>query len=137
MTDRYLTTQTIQQMLSQYPAMKPEKPKPTTREVVWGLLLMLVGAPLSLYLDILTIYLLWGWFVVPLGVVAISFMHACGLVVLMNFLKYSVADYMKSEKAAGDSVDSPTQYLQKVLGYRILASCSCMAFGYAFFYFMS
>lgn len=42
------------------------------------LLLILFGVALSLWEGV-AIYFLWGWFVVPLGVVSITISHAAGI----------------------------------------------------------
>ena len=53
------------------------------------LLVSFIGMLVSIFFGGFVASILWGWFVVPLGFPAISFIHAVGLVVLLKSLRVS------------------------------------------------
>lgn len=55
----------------------PQNPSTLTR-ILLGIILMLLSG--------LTIMWLWGWYIVPLGLPAISFVHALGLDLFISFV---------------------------------------------------
>lgn len=54
-----------------------------------------------MFLSMYTLQALWGWFVVPLGVPALTLAHAYGISVLALFFKFKAKD-RKDEPKEGD-----------------------------------
>lgn len=55
------------------------------------LLLILAVLPLMIVFDAWAITIMWGWFIVPLGVVAIGKAHAYGISVMLSLFRNSPA----------------------------------------------
>lgn len=56
--------------------------------------------PVGMFLNALALSVLWGWFVVPLGVVSIGKAHAFGLAVLVNLFTQSHKRETKDEQTS-------------------------------------
>ena len=52
------------------------------------ILLAIVSIPLMILLDSYVVSVLWSWFLVPLGVMAIGMAHAYGVCVLFAVVRY-------------------------------------------------
>lgn len=77
---------------------------------------VLVSLPI-IFLHAFTISALWGWFVVPLGVKAISYVHAYGLALLVSVFM---------GKLSSGGKDSPKDFIIKA----ILINVFALLFGY-------
>jgi uncharacterized integral membrane protein len=84
----------------------------------------------------ITIKLLWGWFVTPLGVPGLSLFHAMGLVLLVGFLTYRKADH-ENELKTKDKLDEALARVLSLLGERIMLVAFTISFGYLFHLLMS
>lgn len=80
----------------------------------------------SYILNAWAISTLWGWFVVPLGVSAIGYMHALGLLFLWRYLcPDQIDDYLKRESTSSEK-------LFKALGQLILQPIVTVGFAWLF-----
>jgi len=48
-------------------------------------------------LNVFTFNMLWNWFVSPLGVQKIGFMHSFGIMTFINYIKLDILCYMSSQ----------------------------------------
>lgn len=55
-------------------------------------LILFAILPLSLIINGCCFLLMWGWFVVPLGVAPVGLAQAAGLLMLVGFLKFKSSD---------------------------------------------
>lgn len=88
--------------------------------------LLLVVA--NVYLVATAIALLWGWFIVPLGVASISMVHAYGLSIIVGFMTTGVSDLTKANNDPKD--------LNNKLAMKVVISLSAMLGGWVTFQFM-
>lgn len=61
----------------------------------WSFVLLFIVASV---LEGVVLSYLWEWFVVPLGLRPVSFLHAIGICILLDFVTYHYYDYKKSEE---------------------------------------
>ena len=64
------------------------------RNLTAGLLLLPVVVA-GVFLNALTILLLWNWFVVPLGLKPVGYWHALGLSLFVSFIRGADKEYPK------------------------------------------
>lgn len=85
----------------------------------WGCLFLILLYPIGLFLRGTVLQQLWSWFVVPLGVAAISLPWALGISGLVYMLTYQVHETRSSEKGAGSALASAALVMlgQPILGY--------------------
>ena len=74
----------------------------------WFFSLFLISVPISFY-KAYVITVLWAWFIIPFGVMGITFWHACGLmgVISMLTMKFDVSKDENSidiKKSISDSI---------------------------------
>ncbi len=84
-----------------------------------------VGTVLALVARGWSLSLLWGWFVVPLGVAAIGFWHACGISALVTMLVF------QKPPKDDDADDAVTKALSPLVT-SILLSLFCAGFGWLY-----
>lgn len=65
---------------------------------------IIVGFAASFAMAI-SLYLLWGWFVVPLGIPSIGMLHAWGLIYVAEAIKFD-----STEMARVMKMDNPTDF---------------------------
>lgn len=73
---------------------------------------------------------LWGWFVVPLGIKALSLAHAVGVNILFGFIKYK---YKRKHTIPDEEVFEP---LMKKIGATITLGLLFLGVGYITVSFM-
>lgn len=86
----------------------------------------------GLFLDAYVFMRLWGWFVVPLGAVPLSYAHAMGLD-LMFGLTVTLATPLKAEVVAAKAIDDNDEIalaLAKILGVGIALALGAIIHGF-------
>lgn len=66
-------------------------------EVLFGIFCVFLSVSVQLW----SAHMLWGWFVVPLGVPLPGYKELYGMCLLVNVLGYDSANYVKKEKSIG------------------------------------
>jgi hypothetical protein len=82
------------------------KDKPSGTEMAAGCGLMLLLMPITVLLNSWALRTLWGWFVVPLGVLPLGTVQAIGVASLVSLLTYKHTDSDTSNKTFWSVVSS-------------------------------
>ena len=78
------------------------KPDIETADVVIGCLFWIITTPFSMLLRGFVLFKLWGWFIVPLGMVPISISWALGLAALVSVFNPNFKSKASIERDFGD-----------------------------------
>lgn len=102
-----------------------------------GVVLLLIVFVFSMgVLGGIVVKLLWGWFIVPLGVPGLSLFHAMGIMLLVGFLTYRKAD-QEIELKTKDKLDEALARVLSLLGERIMLVVFTISLGYLLHLLMS
>lgn len=106
-------------------------PKDTAGEKAFGCFLIVASFPLGMIARGWALTVMWGWFVVPLGVMQISFPHALGLTGCVTLFAGHLASIETSKEDAGIA-----DVAYKSFGVMVLAPLFITGFGWIFHQFM-
>lgn len=91
---------------------------------VAGCLVAIVTLVAGVFLRGLTLSLLWGWFVVPLGPPAVGLWHALGLAVLANLVAGSKKPLQKKDD------ESELTHQLRLLAYAVFMPLAALGVGW-------
>ena len=95
-----------------------------------GALLGLLFMPVVLVSRAYALVTLWGWFVVPLGLQALSLWHAAGLLGLAGFVSFRLHD-AKAANERPEGVTHTAHALVSGLAHLFVVACA-LGFGWLF-----
>jgi hypothetical protein len=107
--------------------------KPSDGEYVLGCVLIFIMIPLGIFMRGWALTMMWGWFVVPFGVMQISMPHALGLSGCIA-LFHGISTASTKNKSGED--DSPAVTVGKVFAMTLIVPLVIVGVGYIFHYFM-
>ena len=98
--------------------------------LIW-IVLSIVFIPGVFLLNGYVIMVLWGWFIVPLGIIALSLPMAMGISLLVSYMNFQHSDFFEKHKN-----DSSSHKIQRFVSICIGRPIMTLGLGYIIHLFM-